>query len=119
LQLRFGPWFFLQKGGKAVKAFGPEARITIEPVHGLLHRRRREAACHRAAGLLARDQAGIRQHVEMLDDRRQRHRKRLGQLAYGDAFLLDQPRQQCAAGRVGKRRKGSVERGVLILNHTV
>jgi len=119
LRLRFGPWFFLQKGGKAVKAFGPEARVTIEPVHGLLHRRRGEAARHRAAGLLARNQAGIRQHVEMLDDRRQRHRKRLGQLAHGDAFLLDQPRQQGAAGRIGKGGKGTVQRRVLILNHTV
>ena len=33
--------------------------------------------------------------------------------------LLAEPRQQRAPGRIGKRRKGAVQRVVLILNHMV
>lgn len=40
-------------------------------VHRLLHRLRGEAAGHCASGLLAHDQTRIREHVEMLHDRRQ------------------------------------------------
>jgi len=55
----------------------------------------------------------------MFHDRRQRHRKRLRQLADREVRLLAQPRQQGAPGRIGERSERAVERGVLILNHTV
>ncbi|MGY3485900.1 hypothetical protein ACVW1C_003783 [Bradyrhizobium sp. USDA 4011] len=55
----------------------------------------------------------------MLHDRRQRHREWLRQLAHRQAFPLAEPRQKRAAGGVGKRSKGAVQRLVLILNHTV
>jgi hypothetical protein len=94
-------------------------RVAIEPVHRLLHRLRREAAGDRAAGLFAGNEAGIREHVEVLHDRGQRHRKRLRKLANRQAFALDQPGQQGAAGRIGKRREGAVQAGISILNHRV
>ena len=55
----------------------------------------------------------------MLHDRGQRHRKRLGQLADGQALLRDEPRQEGATGRVGQGREGAVQRGFLMLNHIV
>ncbi|MCP1847301.1 hypothetical protein J2R80_001124 [Bradyrhizobium sp. USDA 4541] len=113
------PWFFLHKGGKAIEIVGPELRIAIEPVHRLLHRPCGEPARHRAAGLFARDETRIGEHVEMLHDRRQRHREWLRQLAHRQAFLVAEPRQQRATGGIGKRRKGAVQRLILILHHVV
>jgi hypothetical protein len=98
---------------------GPEALVAIEPAHRLLHRPRGEAARHGAPGFRARDQAGVRQHVEVLHDRRQRHRKRPGQLAHRDAFLFVEPREQRAPRRVGECREGPVQGCVSILNHKV
>jgi len=111
--------FFLHKSGKAVEAFGPEALVAIQPVHRLLHWPRGQPARHGAAGFGARDQAGVRQHVEMLHDRGQRHRKWLRQLAHRDAVLLTEPRQQRPPRRVRQRRKGAVESLIDILNHVV
>jgi hypothetical protein len=111
--------FFLHKSGKAVEAFRPEALVAIEPVHRLLHRRRGEPARHHAAGFFARDQACVRQHVEMLHDGRQRHRKWLRQFADRDAGLLPKPGQQRPPRRVRERGKGAVQHLLAILNHTV
>jgi hypothetical protein len=113
------PFFFLHKSRKAVETFGPETLVAVEPIHRLLHRSGGQAARHGAAGLDARDEAGVRQHVEMLHDRGQRHRKWLRQFAHGNALVLAKPRQQRAAGGIGKRRKGAVQRFVSILNHMV
>jgi hypothetical protein len=111
--------FFLHKSGKAVEAFRPEALVAIEPVHCLLHRRRGQPARHNAAGFYARDQACVRQHVEMLHDRGQRHRKWLRQLADRDAVLLAKPGQQRPPRRVRERGKGAVQHLLAILNHMV
>jgi hypothetical protein len=110
---------FLHKSGKAVEPFGPEALVAAEPVHRLLHRLGGQPAGHGAAGFGARDQPGIRQHVEMLHDRRQRHRERLRQLAHRNTVLPAEPRQQRAPGRVCQCGKGAVQRRILILNHMV
>jgi hypothetical protein len=87
------PFFFLHKRGKAVETFGPEALVAIEPAHRMRHGRSGQAARHDAPGLGARDEARVRQHVEMLHDRRQRHRKWLRQLAHRDRTALVEPRQ--------------------------
>jgi len=110
---------FLHKSGKAVEPFGPEALVAAEPVHRLLHRLRGQPASHGAAGFRARDQAGIRQHVEMLHDRGQRHREGLRQIAHRNTVLPAEPRQQRAPGRVCQCGKGAVQRRILILNHMV
>jgi len=94
------PFIFLHKSGKAFEAFGPEALVVAKPIHRLLHRSCGQPARHGAAGLRARDQAGVRQHVEMFHDRRQRHRERPRQLAHRNAVLSAEPRQQRAPRRV-------------------
>jgi hypothetical protein len=76
------PFIFLHESGKAVEALGPKALVAVQPVHRLLHRPGSQSARHDAAGFGARNQAGIRQHVEMLHDRGQRHRERLRQFAH-------------------------------------
>jgi hypothetical protein len=105
-----GPWIVvLHKGSKAVEIIGPEALVAVEPVHRLLHRFRGEPACDDAAGLLACDQACIRQHVEMLHDRRQRHVERPGELADRKRVAVGKPREQCAPCRISERGKGLVQ----------
>jgi hypothetical protein len=78
-----------------------------------------ETARDNAAGLGPRDEARVRQNVEMLHDRRERHRERPGELAYGNVLVLVELREQSAPRGVGKGGEGAVERGVLILNHVV
>ena len=107
--LAWGPWIFLQKRGETVESVGPEALVAIEPLHRLLHRIGGQPARDGAAGLFARDQAGVRQHVEMLHDRGQRHRERLRQFADRQAVAAAEPRQQRAPGRIGQRGKGAVQ----------
>ena len=67
----------LHKSGEAVESVGPEALIAIQPGKCLAHWFGGEPAGHDAAGLLARDQPRIRQHVEMFHHSRQRHREGL------------------------------------------
>jgi hypothetical protein len=110
---------FLHKSGKAVETFGPEALVAAEPVHRLLHRLGGQPARHDAAGFRTGDQACVRQHVEMLHDRGQRHRERLRQIAHRNTVVPAEPRQQRAPGRVRERCKGAVQHRILILNHLV
>jgi len=102
-----------------IEIVGPEALVAVEPIHRLLHRLRGQPARDDAAGLFARDETGVGQHVEMLHDRRQRHRKGLRQLADRERVAAGQPRQQRPPGRIGKRRKGAVQDRIFILNHKV
>lgn len=98
---------------------GPEMLVAREPVHRVLHRGGGELAGDGTAGLAARDEPGIRQHVEMFHYRRQRHGKRLGQVADRHAVVFLQARQQSPTGRVGQCGKNPVERLFLILYHIV
>jgi len=111
--------FFLHKGGETIESAGPEALVAVQPVHRLLHWLCCQPARDRAAGLLARDQASIRQDIEMLHDRGQRHRKRPRQLAHRKLLAAFQPRQQRAPRRVRERGEGAVQGLIVILNHTV
>jgi hypothetical protein len=105
-----GPWVIvLHKGGETVEIIGPEALVAVEPIHRLLHWLRGEPACDDTAGLLACDQASVRQHVEMLHDRRQRHVERLGELTDRKGVAVGQPREQRAPRRVSERGKGLVQ----------
>ena len=102
-----------------IEAIAPEALVAVEPFVGFVHRLGAQPAGDDAAGLVASDQPGIRQHVEMLHHRRQRHRKRLGQRADREPVGLAQAGEQRAPGWVGERGKGAVERSGRIVNHVV
>ena len=88
-------------------------------MHRLFHGCARELACDGAPDLVAREEARILENVEMLHDRRQRHREWLRQFADRHAVLLVEVRQKRAAGRIGEGAESPVERSVLILNHRV
>jgi hypothetical protein len=90
-----------------------------EPVLRLLQRGGIEPARYRAAALVAPDQAGALKHVEVLEYRRQRHGKRLGQRGNGEFRRLAQARQHGAPGRIGQGGKDAVEVTGLIVNHKV
>jgi len=113
------PFIFLHKSGKAVEAFGPKTLVAVQPVHRLLHRPGSQPARHDAAGFCARNQSGVRKHIEMLHDRRQRHREWLRQFAHRNAVLPAEPRQQRAPRRVRQRSKSAVQSMIAILNHLV
>jgi len=91
----------------------------MQPIHGGLHGSSRELAIDAAAAFAALDQAGVRKHVEMLHDRRQRHLKRPRQLADRKAFVLLQPGNKRPPRGIGERRKDAVEGVVSIVNHLV
>jgi len=76
-----------------IEAFSPEALVAIEPFVGFFHRFSSKPAGDRAAGFVTRDEAGIRQHAEMLHHRGQRHRERFGEVAYRDVVSFAQARQ--------------------------
>jgi hypothetical protein len=54
-----------------VQPIRPEFLVSIEPIIGVAHWFRPQAAAHDAAALLASDKSGIRQDVEMFHDCRQ------------------------------------------------
>ena len=74
---------------------------------------------HGPPGLLALDEPGAGQHVEVLHHRRQRHRKRCGDFADGQLRLTRQTVDNGAPGRIGKRSEGQIEPGIAIVNHVV
>ena len=102
-----------------IEFFGPEALVAVEPIVGLFHRFGAQPAGDRAAGFVADHQPGIRQHVEMLHDRRQRHRERLGEFADRNFVGFAQSREQGPPRRIGERGKSAIEGGGLIVNHLV
>jgi len=110
---------FLHNCCKTGEILGPEALVAVEPVHRLLHRPGGQPARDRAAGLLPRDQAGVRQDVEMFHDRGQRHRKGLREFAHRKALAVAKPRHQRTPCGIGKGCKSAVQHIFLILNHMV
>jgi len=90
-----------------------------EPALRLLQRRGVEPARYRAAAFVPADQAGDFKHVEMLEHRRQRHRKRLGERGDGEFRRLAEASQHGAPGRIGKRGEDAIKVVRLIVNHQV
>jgi len=115
--------FFLHECGKAVEIVGPEALVAGKPGQRPLHRLGGQSAGDDPAGLFARNEASVRQHVEVLHDGGERHRKRLRQFADRDRVAPGKPRQQRPPRRIGERGKGVVQialpRPIAILNHVV
>jgi len=96
----------------------PETAVEGHPLGGIAKRRRLQPAAADAPDFAGFDQAGADQHTQVLGDRRQRHRVRLGERGHG-LLAAGQLGEDGAAGRVGQRREGAVERGRQIVNHMV
>jgi hypothetical protein len=74
---------------------------------------------HGAPGLGALDQAGSRQHVEMLDHRRQRHVEPSGDLRHRQLAVVCEPIEDRAPRWVGQRGKRTIELDIGKVNHMV
>jgi hypothetical protein len=109
----------LQKGCQAIEPVVPKAFVAGEPLHGAFHGSGLQATPHGAAALGALDQVGPGQHVEVLHDRGQRHRERLGQLCHRLAVLPRQLLEDGPPRRVCQRGKRTIELFVLNVNHVV
>jgi hypothetical protein len=91
----------------------------VEPLCGFFERRSTEPAAHGSARLVARQQAGVGEHSDVLHDIGQRHRERLCQLADAQARRLRQPQQDRATRRICESRERAIELGGLKANHVV
>ena len=96
----------------------PETAVEGNPLRGVPQRRRLQAAAADAAGLAGFDQAGVDQHAQVLGDRRQRHRMRLGERGHG-LLTAGQLGEDSPARPVRQRRERAVERRRQIVNHMV
>ena len=74
---------------------------------------------HRAAKLLAFDQARIRQHADVLQHCRQRDGERLGQVACRLRTALGELHQHRASRWISERREGPIESVDIKVNHMV
>ena len=96
----------------------PETAVEANPLRGVAQRRRLQAAAPDAAGLAGFDQPGVDKHAQMLGDRRQRHRMRLGERGHGP-LAARQLGEDGPARPVRQRRERAVERRRRIVNHMV
>ena len=74
---------------------------------------------HDSPALGALDQAGARQHVEMLDHRRQRHVEASGDLRHRQLAVVREPVEDRAPCRVSQCGKRPIELDVAKVNHVV
>lgn len=91
----------------------------MEPLCGFFERRGAKPAAHGSACLVARHQAGVSEHADVLHDVRKRHGERHCELADAQGRRLRQPQQNRAPGRIGERRERSIELCGLKANHMV
>src|SRR5690348_8808559 len=101
-----------------VEACAPELAVPLDPGGLFFQRAHAEPAGSDAAGLFRSDERCPLQHANMLLHTREGHMELSGEVrdrSVGAGELL----QDAAPGRVGQRGEGSVEAGLVILNHVV
>ena len=108
----------LQKRAQAIEPRIPEFLVALQPRERGLERTALELTAHHAAGLAPHDEPGIFQNTEMLDESRQRHAERLGQLA-DRAVAVPELGEHGTPGGIGERAEDRVEPLARIVNHTV
>ena len=96
----------------------PESFVSGQPGGCLVDALGRQYAAHDPAFLLARDQAGLFEHPNVLHESDQRHPVRRRQIA-DTARTVDERLEGAAARRVGERAKHKVQPRILKLNHKV
>jgi hypothetical protein len=104
---------------EGVEPARPEPLIAGEPTLRLLHRGGVEPARYGAAALVAGDQPGGFEHVEVLEHRGQRHGKGLCQRGDGEFRRLAEAAEHSAPGRIGQGGENAIEAVGLIVNHRV
>jgi hypothetical protein len=97
----------LQKRAQPIQPRVPEFLVALEPFERAFHRTGLELATHDAADLFPRDQTRILENGQMLDDSRQRHADRGGQLS-DRALAVPEPDQNRAPRRIGERAEDGI-----------
>jgi hypothetical protein len=95
-----------------VELVGPELLVVSDPGCRLLHRLGLQRALHDAPCLRALDKAGILEHAQVLQESRQRHIVRRGELAHRPAPAFAQLGEHVPPGPVGERGEDRIELGV-------
>src|SRR5205807_474232 len=98
---------------QAVEALAPESPVRLEPVGGVLQRRRAQPRGTKLGRACPLDQAGALEHPEVLRDRLDADRKRLRQLV-DRRLAVGQPCEDRAARRI---REGGEGGGELVGGH--
>ena len=98
----------LQKRAQPIQPRVPEFLVALEPFERAFHRSWVELAAHDAADFFPLDQPCILENGQMLDDARQRHADRRGELS-DRALAVPQPEQDRAPRRIGERAEHGVE----------
>ena len=93
---------------QAIEALSPEAAVMLEPVGGVLERRRPQAARPPLRVAPASDQTGAPQNFEMLGDCGKAHFKGLGQLS-DRSLPRGEAREDRAPGRIGEGGESAAE----------
>ena len=97
----------LQKRAQPVQPGVPEFLVALEPFERAFHRTGLELAAHDAADLFAFDEPRILENGQMLDDSRQRHADRRGELA-DRTLAMPEPDQDRAPRRIGERAEDGI-----------
>jgi hypothetical protein len=84
--------------------------VAFQPHNGTLQGTALKLTAHHAAGFFPLDESGVLQNAKMLDEARQRHAERLGELA-DRALSAAEPRKHRAPRGVGERAEDCVEPG--------
>jgi hypothetical protein len=108
----------LQKRAQAVEPRIPEFLVALQPRERGLQCTAFELTAHHAAGLFSLDEPRILQNAQMLDESRQRHAERLGQLA-DRAVAVPELGEHGTPSGIGERTEDRVEPLARIVNHKV
>src|SRR5580704_8599504 len=104
-------------GLQAVEPLLPDHALAADPVLDGRERDRLQMTGAHTADLFGPDQPARFQNLKMLQDRRQRHGQRLGQLADGGGATAE-PLHDGPPGRVRQGMKHTVERGTIVSHRT-
>jgi len=106
----------IEIAGERIELLGPELLVARHPHGGFFHGRGGELAAHHPPLLRPRDEPGVLEHVEVLEEAGKRHLVRVGKLGHR-AVAFGERLKHAAPGAVGKRGEHAVELVLRILNH--
>jgi len=104
--------------GERIELLGPELLVARHPHGGFFHGRGGELAAHHPPLLRPRDEPGVLEHAQVLEEAWKRHLVRVGKLGHR-AVAFGERLKHAAPGAVGKRCEHGIELVFRILNHQV
>ena len=106
------------EGAEAIQLLGPEHFVMTQPRKRPRGRPVPQCAADDPPGLSSRNQAGLLEDADVLDEAGERHAVRRRQLAYR-SLAVAELRQHCTARGVGQGAEHGIEGQRPMVNHTV